>query len=84
MTVLASLSHVIPAPRHSKRRIFLTSTDGISVALSHDGSHAAMIYSMIERSLLAAIMSLGSLFANRALRKQRKSLVAVRRHRPEP
>lgn len=43
-----------------------------------------MIYTMIERSLLGAVMSLVSVFAARAWRKQRKSLMAVRRHRPEP
>jgi len=43
-----------------------------------------MIYTMIERTFLAVFMSLGTLFAARALRKQRRSLVAVRRHRPEP
>jgi len=43
-----------------------------------------MIYSMIERSLLAALMSLGALFATRTLRKQKQPLLAVRRHRPEP
>jgi hypothetical protein len=43
-----------------------------------------MLYHMFERSVLTAVLSLGSYFATVALRKQRKSLVAVRRHRPEP
>ena len=43
-----------------------------------------MIYDMLERSLIAAAMTLGSLFMAMALRKKRKNLVAVRRHRPEP
>ncbi len=43
-----------------------------------------MVNSRIERSLLAAFMSLGALFASRLLRKQKQSLQAVSRHRPEP
>ena len=43
-----------------------------------------MLYDLFERSLLAAVMSLGSLFTARALGKKRKNLLAVKRHRPEP
>lgn len=43
-----------------------------------------MIYDMFERSLIAAVMTLGSFFAVLALRKKRKNLLAVGRHRPEP
>jgi len=43
-----------------------------------------MIYDVLERSLIAAAVSLGSFFTAMALRKKRKNLLAVRRHRPEP
>ncbi|MGZ8444860.1 MAG: hypothetical protein ACXWXZ_15800 [Candidatus Binatia bacterium] len=43
-----------------------------------------MMYDMFRRSLIAAAMSLGSLFAVLALGKKRKNLLAVSRHRPEP
>jgi len=43
-----------------------------------------MIYDMFGRSLIAAVMSLGSFFAAMALGKRRKNRLAVGRHRPEP
>ncbi len=43
-----------------------------------------MLYDMLEKSLIAAVMSLGSLFTALALRRKRKNLLAVRRHRSEP
>jgi hypothetical protein len=43
-----------------------------------------MIYDMFQKSLTAAVMTLGSFFAALALRKKRKNLLAVGRHRPEP
>lgn len=43
-----------------------------------------MIYDLLEKSLLAAIVTLGSLFAALAQGKKRKNLLAVKRHRPEP
>ena len=43
-----------------------------------------MIYDMLERSLIAAVMTLGSFFGALALGKKRKNLLAVGRHRPEP
>jgi len=43
-----------------------------------------MIIDLLEKSLIAAFMSFGSLFATMALWQKRKNLVAVRRHRPEP
>jgi len=43
-----------------------------------------MIIDMLEKSLIAAVLSFGSLLTSMALRQKRKNLVAVRRHRPEP
>lgn len=43
-----------------------------------------MIIDMLEKSLIAAVMSFASLLATMALRQKRKNLMAVRRHRPEP
>ena len=43
-----------------------------------------MIYDILERSLIAAVITLGSFFGALALRKKRKNLLAVSRHRPEP
>jgi hypothetical protein len=44
----------------------------------------AMLYNMFERTVFAAVISLGAFFAAVASGRQKKSLVAVRRHRPEP
>lgn len=43
-----------------------------------------MLFDLIAKPLLAALMSFTSLFTLKALGQKRKNLVAVKRHRPEP
>lgn len=43
-----------------------------------------MIFDLIGKPLIAAFMSIASLLTLKALGQKRKSLVAVRRHKPEP
>jgi len=65
-------------------RLFHAVNSGITVAQELARRNNAMIYDMFRRSVIAAAMSLGSLFAALALGKKRKNLLAVSRHRPEP
>ncbi len=43
-----------------------------------------MIFDLLEKSVIAVLVSFTSLFSAKALRQKRQNLVAVRRHRPEP
>jgi hypothetical protein len=84
LTNAPRLSRLRLAQQSIKPRFFLAVTSGTTVAQVLAGRNAAMIYDMFQKSLTAAVMTLGSFFAALALRKKRKNLLAVGRHRPEP